>query len=201
MLDLLRFIMSEFPETAVIIVTGQDDLKTAEIALEIGVYDYIVKPFRRNEVLISVANAMRRRALAVENRAHWERLEKVVTERTTELESSMRKFYKSIDGAVKAIALTVEMRDPYMAGHQARVADLAADIAREMGLSPEQTAVIHMAGSLHDIGKICVPAEILAKPSVLTRDEFRLIQTHPGGIRLVRYRLSLADCSDRARAS
>jgi putative nucleotidyltransferase with HDIG domain len=178
-LDLMRFVLSQYPETAAVMVTGQDDPRVAELALEIGVYDYIVKPFERNEVLISVANAMRRRALEIESRKHRERLEHVITERTAELENSMRRFLKSLEGAIQAIALTVEMRDPYTAGHQARVADLAGAIAKEMGLPTEQGLVIHMAGSLHDIGKISVPAEILAKPAALTDNEFALIRAHP----------------------
>ncbi|MEW5900923.1 MAG: HD domain-containing phosphohydrolase [Acidobacteriota bacterium] len=178
-LDLMRFVLSAYPETAAVMVTGQDDPQVAELAIEIGVYDYIVKPFGRNEVLISVANALRRRRLEIDSRKHRERLEQIITQRTAELQNSMQKFFKSLEGAIQAIALTVEMRDPYTAGHQARVADLACAIAEEMGMPAEQAAVIHMAGTLHDIGKISIPAEILVKPIALTDNEFGLIQAHP----------------------
>jgi putative nucleotidyltransferase with HDIG domain len=70
------------------------------------------------------------------------------------------------------------MRDPYTAGHQQRVAELAVCIAREMGLPEEQVHAIHLAGVVHDIGKINIPAEILAKPTTLTSIEFELIKTH-----------------------
>lgn len=80
---------------------------------------------------------------------------------------------------IKAIAATIETRDSYTAGHQNRVARLAADIATEMGLPDDQVKGIYMAGIIHDIGKLYVPAEILNRPSVLTGIQFDLIKTHP----------------------
>lgn len=90
----------------------------------------------------------------------------------------LEKLEGSLDNAVTAIAATVEMRDPYTAGHQRRVAKLAAAIALEMGLSAEQIEGIRIAGTVHDIGKIHVPAEILSNPSKLTDAEFSIIKTH-----------------------
>ena len=72
----------------------------------------------------------------------------------------------------------VEMRDPYTAGHQVRVADLARAIATEMGLDQNKIDGIRMAGSIHDIGKLSIPAEILSKPTKLTDIEFSLIKEH-----------------------
>jgi PAS domain S-box-containing protein len=86
---------------------------------------------------------------------------------------------RSLEDALQAIAATLEMRDLYTAGHQRRVADLAAAIAREIGLPEEQIHGIHLAGIVHDIGKISVPAEILTKPARLSSLEFGIIQTHP----------------------
>lgn len=86
---------------------------------------------------------------------------------------------KTIDGTILTIASTVEMRDPYTAGHQTRVANLAAAIAREMNLSHDQIESIHMAGIIHDLGKINVPAEILSKPGKISELEFEIIKTHP----------------------
>jgi len=86
---------------------------------------------------------------------------------------------KTIDGTILTIAATVEMRDPYTAGHQTRVAELATAIAVEMHLSAEQIESIHMAGIIHDLGKINVPAEILSKPGKISDLEFEIIKTHP----------------------
>jgi PAS domain S-box-containing protein/putative nucleotidyltransferase with HDIG domain len=95
-----------------------------------------------------------------------------------ELTNSLDKLRKITGATIQAIAQTVEVRDPYTAGHQKRVADLARAIATRMGLSAERVDGIRMAGVIHDIGKISVPAEILSKPGLLTPLEFSLIKTH-----------------------
>jgi HD-GYP domain-containing protein (c-di-GMP phosphodiesterase class II) len=97
----------------------------------------------------------------------------------TELEHTVEKLRNALGGTLRAMALTVEARDPYTAGHQRRVADLARAIADEMGLAEKQIDNIRMAGAIHDLGKISVPAEILSKPSRLNDIEFAFIKTHP----------------------
>lgn len=86
---------------------------------------------------------------------------------------------RSLEQFVWAIAYTVEARDPYTAGHERRVGELAVAIAHELGLSEERIRGIHLAASIHDLGKIQVPAEILSKPGKLSDIEFMLIKTHP----------------------
>ena len=85
----------------------------------------------------------------------------------------------SLEDTVQAIANIVEMRDPYTSGHQLRVASLAVAIARQMGLSDDRVHAIHLAGVVHDLGKIHIPAEMLCKPSKLDNVEFSFIKTHP----------------------
>ncbi len=91
---------------------------------------------------------------------------------------SIDKLRKMLGATVQAMAVAVETRDPYTAGLQRRVADLARTIATELGLSGERTDGLRMASLIHDIGKISVPAEILSKPTRLTEIEYRLIKTH-----------------------
>jgi PAS domain S-box-containing protein len=86
---------------------------------------------------------------------------------------------RAMEGIVQAMAATVEVKDPYTAGHQRRVADLAKNIALEIGMEPEHCEGIHMAGMIHDIGKLSVPAEILSKPTQLSPIEINLIRVHP----------------------
>jgi PAS domain S-box-containing protein len=86
---------------------------------------------------------------------------------------------RSLEDSIQTIAATVEMRDPYTAGHQRRVATLAEAIALEMGLAEERVHGLRLAGTIHDLGKIGVPAEILAKPTRLSAIEFHLVQQHP----------------------
>jgi PAS domain S-box-containing protein len=91
---------------------------------------------------------------------------------------SVDRIRKALGGTVQAIAVTVEARDPYTAGHQRRVADLARAIATEMNLPIDIIDGIRMAAAIHDLGKISVPAEILSKPTKLKKTEFDLIKEH-----------------------
>lgn len=96
----------------------------------------------------------------------------------TELKRSMLRQREMMLGIIKAMASTVEARDPYTAGHQMRVADISVLIANEIGLSAERVREISMAAMIHDLGKISVPAEILSKPGRITEVEFSLIKSH-----------------------
>lgn len=104
-----------------------------------------------------------------------------VTERKKmeeELRKSLDRLRKSLGATINAMAVTVETRDPYTAGHQRRVADLARSIATEMGLDSNRIDGLRMASTIHDIGKISIPSEILTKPTKLSDLEFSLIKTH-----------------------
>ncbi len=96
------------------------------------------------------------------------------------LRTALARVSHAMNGTIQAIGMVLEMRDPYTAGHQHRVSDLARSIAAELGMSEDQMDTIRVAGTLHDIGKIAVPAEILAKPTPLTDIEWELIKKHPG---------------------
>jgi putative nucleotidyltransferase with HDIG domain len=86
---------------------------------------------------------------------------------------------KALGGTIEAMALTVETRDPYTAGHQRRVSNLARGIATEMGVSEGKIQGVRMAGVIHDIGKISVPGEILSKPGKISQNELGIIKEHP----------------------
>ena len=107
----------------------------------------------------------------------WQIVERQRAE--AEVQQNLEKLTKALDGTVLAVANTVEMRDPYTAGHQRRVAQLASAIAQEMGFSPDRVEGMRVLGCLHDIGKIAIPAEILSKPGRISPMEFTLIQDHP----------------------
>jgi putative nucleotidyltransferase with HDIG domain len=99
--------------------------------------------------------------------------------RVDKLESILGKLQKTMTGIIQTMALMVEMKDPYTAGHQRRVAKIAHAIAIRMALPDLEIETISMAAVIHDIGKINIPAEILNKPGYLTDAEFATIQTHP----------------------
>jgi putative two-component system response regulator len=137
----------------------------------VGAIDYVTKPYQRDELLARVHTHLELNRL----RNH---LEDLVEERTAALKESERKLRTSLIDSITALASTVEMRDPYTAGHQRRVAQLAIAIAKEMHLPEEQIEGIQLAGVVHDVGKIRIPAEILSKPGRLTPLEFELIKQH-----------------------
>jgi PAS domain S-box-containing protein/putative nucleotidyltransferase with HDIG domain len=96
-----------------------------------------------------------------------------------ELTQTLDKLRKAMSATIQAISLTIESRDPYTAGHQRRVSDLARSIATRLSLPAEQIDEIRLAALVHDLGKISVPAEILNKPGRLNPQEFDLIKDHP----------------------
>ncbi|MGE5269929.1 MAG: HD-GYP domain-containing protein [Thiohalocapsa sp.] len=97
----------------------------------------------------------------------------------TARDNALQRWHASLESAIDALAGTVELRDPYTAGHQQRVATLAAAIGRELDLGGEQIQGLYLAGIVHDIGKIKIPAEILSRPGQLSDIELALIKTHP----------------------
>jgi putative nucleotidyltransferase with HDIG domain len=114
-------------------------------------------------------------------RANNELHGKVLETRRSEdyLQSTLDRLERSLEGTFRAMSMILELRDPFMAGHQQRVSSLAVTIAQEMNLPCEKIEGIRFAGIIHDIGKIAAPAEIMAKPRRLTQSEFQLVKDHP----------------------
>jgi len=105
-----------------------------------------------------------------------------ITERKAkdqELERSYDKLQNMLEETIRTLAFTVEVRDPYTAGHQRRVAQLACAISRKMGFSSEEVRGVKMAALIHDVGKVQIPGEILSKPGPLSSTEMDLVRTHP----------------------
>lgn len=184
-LELVGRVLTERPETAAVMVTARDDPELADAALELGAYGYIIKPFTANEVLIAVANALRRRALELENRAHRERLELTVLDRTaalraaiSDLELSERRLQRSQEETACRLAAAVELRDEETGSHIERVGRSCELVARRLGLEPERCELVRVASLLHDVGKIAIPDRILLKPGTLTQEERREMERH-----------------------
>ncbi len=177
--DLINYVNIHYPGTPCIVVTGFDDWEVAKVAIDVGAYGYIVKPFSFTEILVNIENALRRKNLESLRKDYQEQVARAVSEKTQDLQSVIFRMHSILHGTVMAISSLVETRDPYTAGHQRRVASLASAIAQEMGLSKARVENVYTAGLIHDIGKIAVPAEILNKPGKLDDLEFGLIKRHP----------------------
>jgi len=170
------------PDMVVIMVTAYASLETAMQALNERASAYITKPLNMDAVLATVAEAIEKQHLVIENRRLYVAVQQELADRKRAEEESRRyseKLQELIGDITKAIALTTELRDPYTSGHQQRVTQLAHAIVKELGLNKEITAEIRVAGALHDIGKMYIPSEILTRPGRLTEIEYDMIKTHP----------------------
>ncbi len=184
-MDLLQHVLSKYPHTAAIMVTGLDSPVLANAALDMGAFGYIIKPFEANEVLINVANAFRRRRLEIENRAHCQNLEDIVRTRTMALqqalewlERSEKELRLSREETIQRLAIAAEFRDSSTAKHIQRMSHYCELLARKIGLSAERCDLIRTASPMHDIGKIGTPDHVLLKPGKFTPEEFNVIAQH-----------------------
>jgi putative two-component system response regulator len=185
-LDLIQgLLFREDDDLAVVMVTGEDSPELAEQAFEVGAYGYLVKPYRRGDLLITVSNALRRRQLEQQARSYQRELEQDVvmksleTERTRQL---LRRTEESLERSrletVHKLSLAVEMRDQVTGHHLSRMGSYCEEIGRRLELADEFCDVIALAGQMHDIGKIAVPDHILLKMGPLTDEERAQMQTH-----------------------
>jgi cyclic di-GMP phosphodiesterase len=183
--DLTRWIREHHPDVAVLMATGIDDPQLAQSVLELGAYGYLVKPFKRHEVQINVANALGRRRLELENRDHRALLEQRVEERTQELR-------RTREETIRRLSLAIEFRSRETGEHVERIGNGAALIARRLRLNPGRCELIRLAAPLHDVGKIGISDEILLKPEPLTAAERKRMENHAE----IGYRLLTGSGSD-----
>jgi putative two-component system response regulator len=185
-LALLRDLRATHPEIAVLMVSGMDDPELAAIATDLGAYGYVLKPFVANEILIAAINALRRRDLEIENNAHRQHLESLVSERTADLTATVDRLSRteealreSQEEAITRLAFAAEFRDPTTGAHIERMSATCELIARHSGLGDHRAELIKIASPMHDIGKIGVSDEILRKPGKLTEPEMNEMRKHP----------------------
>ena len=166
--------MPETRDVPVIFVSAVTETDEKVQGFEFGAVDFVTKPYQRNELLARVRTHLELNRL----RNH---LEELVQQRTEALLASEQRLRTSRLDSIAALAAMVELRDPYTAGHQRRVAELAVALARQLQLPEAQVEGIQLASVVHDVGKIRIPAEILSKPGRLTELEFALIKQHAQG--------------------
>jgi putative two-component system response regulator len=184
-IDFAREALSQYPDTAVVMVTGLDDRRYAEAAIELGAYGYVLKPFKPNELIINVGNALRRRALEIENRGHRDRLEQTVLARTTalretisQLEFSHAELGRLREEIITRLSWAAEFRNQETGEHIVRVGLYCALLARLTGLPAAEAEMLRVASPMHDVGKIGVPDRILLKAGPLTQEERRVMEAH-----------------------
>lgn len=167
------------PDTAIILITSVINVEVAVDALKDGAYDYITKPFSLEEVSISVARALEKRRLLLENRKYQMALEEQVASRTSQLQEALKVLHHTYHSTLVALSRALDSRDAGSDGHSLRVTVYAKCIAESLGLGGQQIRVIEQGVLLHDIGKIGIPDELLKKKGNLTERESLLMRRHP----------------------
>lgn len=177
-IGLLERCQEQFADMPVIMVTAVHDISVALAALRNGAYDYLLKPFERDQLLAMVKRALEHRKLRMENRAYQSNLESLVAARTEQLRQAMTDLERSYDITLEALGDALDLKDAETEGHSKRVTAFTIATARAMGLSGERIRVIARGAFLHDIGKMAIPDAILRKPGALTHEEKLIMQEH-----------------------
>ena len=177
-IGLLERTKERFPDMPVVMVTAVHDISVALAAIRNGAYDYLLKPFEREQLLATVRRAMENRRLKLENRAYQTNLETLVAARTEQLRKAMVELERSYDITLEALGDALDLKDRETEGHSRRVTAFTIAIARAMGLTADQIRVIARGAFLHDIGKMAIPDAILNKPGALTPDEVGIMREH-----------------------
>jgi putative nucleotidyltransferase with HDIG domain len=175
---LLERVKETFPDMPVIMVTAVHDISVALAAIRNGAYDYLLKPFEREQLLAMVRRALEHRRLRLENRAYQSNLESLVAARTEQLRQAMSDLERSYDITLEALGDALDLKDAETEGHSKRVTAFTIAIARAMGLNSEKIRVIARGAFLHDIGKMAIPDAILRKPGALTEEEKEIMKEH-----------------------
>jgi len=174
-LDLLRDLRRRYPDTAVLMITGVAEVKSAVESMQLGAFDYLAKPLQVEEVRNRVHNALERRRLALENRYLQESYQERLEAQLRQLSHRNKEMFL---GQVQMAVRMLEKKDEYTRGHSDRVAEYSVRTAIQLGFAGAILEEIRLGGILHDIGKIGVRDAVLNKPGPLTPLEFEEIRLH-----------------------
>jgi putative nucleotidyltransferase with HDIG domain len=177
-LELLERVRALNHDVPFIMITALHDISTALEAIRRGAYDYILKPFERDQLFLGVRRALEHRRLILENRRYQEGLEKLVAERTQQLTRALDDLEQSYDYTLEALGNALDLKDAETEGHCQRVTAYTVCIARRMNVLSPLLRHIARGAFLHDIGKMAVPDSILRKPGPLTPEEWSVIRRH-----------------------
>ena len=177
-LKLLSELRMDDPDVPVIMVTAMHDIAIALEAIRAGAYDYILKPFEKDQLYLSVRRALEHRRLVIENRTYQSDLEHLVAERTQQLSIALQDLEQSYDYTLEALGGALDAKDAETEGHCQRVTAFTITIAKAMGVDKALLRHIARGAFLHDIGKMGVPDSILRKPGPLTAEEREIMRRH-----------------------
>jgi len=176
--DLVPQALEIEPDLAILMLTAVNDATSAALCMQRGAMDYLTKPIELADLGRAVQRALKRREMQLENRHLNQWLKEEVTTRTAELQRERNRLERVSTATLEALVNALEAKDPYLRGHSARVADLSANVAAEMGLAEDEVDRVRMAGRLHDLGKIGTRESVVNKEGPLTAEEFEHVKQH-----------------------
>lgn len=209
-IELLKRLRAMYPDTSVIMITAVSNVSIAIEALREGAYDYLIKPFNLEEVVLSLKNALEKRRLILENRLYQEHLEEIVKaqtaeirqvlsaerQKTSELNQALEEIRVTHHATVEALSTALDYRDNETEGHSQRVVRYSLEIGNVLELAKHTIEILSRGTLLHDIGKIGVPDSVLWKPGKLNEEEWVEMRKHVDyGYKMLKYIPFLKDAA------
>lgn len=196
-MEFLAQVRARYRHLAFLMITGVDDIQVGIEAMKKGADDYLVKPLRMEVVMASLERALGKKGLERELENYRQHLERMVKERTGQLQTALRQVEGSYEETLEALGAAIDLRDSQTAGHSRRVAAYSLKIAEELGAAEHELKTVARGAWLHDIGKLAIPDAILLKPGTLTEQERMVMQSHVQiGFNLVKRIGFLADAAE-----
>jgi putative nucleotidyltransferase with HDIG domain len=177
-IQLLDWLRGYDPEIPVTMVSAIHDISTALQAIRRGAYDYILKPFEKDQLFHAVGRAWQHRQLVTEDKNYRINMQQEVERKTAELTNSLDLLTQSYDDTLEALGSALDLKDAETHGHSQRVTAYTISIAKNVPVPLPYLTVLSRAAFLHDIGKMAIPGQILRKPGPLDDSEKVIMRTH-----------------------
>ncbi len=177
--DFLKELKVLSPETVVLMVTALSDTETAMKCIHLGAYDYILKPFDIDRVLLTIHNSLEKQRLLAENQEYQANLEKKVDEQTRQIRMAMDDLNLSYNHTLTALVRALDAREKETGSHSERVMTYTMLLGETMGVPEKDLSIMARGALLHDIGKIGISDNILLKPAKLDEREWKEMMRHP----------------------
>lgn len=178
-LTIIKAVRERDEKIPVILITGSSDEWLLREAIHLGVYEFLKKPFSISDFLVTVQQSLETYELRYQNEMYKTQLQRLVSERTTELLQAQIKLQKSYLNTIHAMVNAMEVNDVYTRGHSERVTALAIVLGKELKLNMDELSELRIGALLHDLGKIGVITTVLNKEQSLSEDEYQIIKMHP----------------------
>ena len=166
------------PDLAILMLTAVNDATTAALCMQRGALDYLTKPIELQELGRTIQRALKRREMLIGRRQLDQQIKEEVSRRTAEFQRERARLERVSVATLEVLVNALEAKDPYLRGHSARVADLSATLAAQMGLPDDEIEQVRLGGRLHDIGKIGTREDVMNKHGPLTPEEYEHIKQH-----------------------